>query len=584
MSGRPRPAHLEIPLDLLDSGRWPTLVPPPAGPVRTPAAESAARRPCSVAPPAPRRGRWRPRSGRRGPALAERLGAPVVTTANGKGMLPEDHPLSLGAGVHLPAVPRLVAGGDVVLAVGTELAPSDLWNGPLPLDGRLVRIDVDAVGPPTRAGRRPRRRRRGPTLDALPRAGSPRPGRGRAGARRGGGEARAEARAEGCRSSRARGGARPPRTRSSPATARWPATTAPCPTWPRPGRGRSSTPPGSAPSATGCRPPSGRRSPPEAPVVALLGDGGIMFTLAELATAADLAALPIVVVDNSGYGEIRHEMIDRDDPVHAVDLGHPDFPGLARSLGCHGVTIEDPQSGLSPPSSRRRSAPTARPCCTCGSPTWPPRRPSPDPAHGGDPMATNVPAPWPLTDEQRQIVELCHDSPPRRSGPGHARSTRRTSRPRWTSSGRRPGRHHRLHAPRGVRRRRLHRRVHPVPGAGGAVLGRPGHRKPALLQRLLRRPLLVLGSDEQRSVAGTAGRTGRADDRAGHHRAGLRFGRRVHRHDRHPGRRWLPHQRAEGVDLQRRRRGVLRGVRQDRHRPSARAGSPRSCSTGTRRA
>ena len=50
-------------------------------------------------------------------------------------------------------------------------------------------------------------------------------------------------------------------------------------------------------------------------------------------------ALPIVVVDNGGYGEIRNEMADRDEPVHAVALGHPDFPALARAMGCHGVAI-----------------------------------------------------------------------------------------------------------------------------------------------------------------------------------------------------------------------------------------------------
>ena len=38
-----------------------------------------------------------------------------------------------------------------MLAVGTELAPSDLWNGALPLTGRLVRIDIDPVGIVTNA-------------------------------------------------------------------------------------------------------------------------------------------------------------------------------------------------------------------------------------------------------------------------------------------------------------------------------------------------------------------------------------------------------------------------------------------------
>jgi acetolactate synthase-1/2/3 large subunit len=80
----------------------------------------------------------------------------------------------------------------------------------------------------------------------------------------------------------------------------------------------------------------------EDPVIALHGDGGVMFTVPELAAAAALRLpLPVVVVDNGGYGEIRAEMVQRDDPVHAVELPGPDFAALARSLGCHGVRVED---------------------------------------------------------------------------------------------------------------------------------------------------------------------------------------------------------------------------------------------------
>jgi acetolactate synthase-1/2/3 large subunit len=50
----------------------------------------------------------------------------------------------------------------------------------------------------------------------------------------------------------------------------------------------------------------------------------------------------VVVVDNGGYGEIRNEMADRGDPIHAVGLGRPDFPALARALGCHGVAVAEP--------------------------------------------------------------------------------------------------------------------------------------------------------------------------------------------------------------------------------------------------
>src|SRR6185437_6282657 len=77
---------------------------------------------------------------------------------------------------------------------------------------------------------------------------------------------------------------------------------------------------------------------PSARVVALSGDGGLMFTVGELASAAqERLALPVVVVDNGGYGEIRREMAERGDPPLGVDFDSPDFPALGRALGCHGV-------------------------------------------------------------------------------------------------------------------------------------------------------------------------------------------------------------------------------------------------------
>jgi acetolactate synthase-1/2/3 large subunit len=78
-------------------------------------------------------------------------------------------------------------------------------------------------------------------------------------------------------------------------------------------------------------------------VVALTGDGGVMFTIGELASAAQAGlALPVVVADNGGYGEIRHEMRERGDEPLGVDFDSPDFAALGRAMGCHGVTTDSP--------------------------------------------------------------------------------------------------------------------------------------------------------------------------------------------------------------------------------------------------
>ena len=133
-TGRARPAYLEIPLELLDAVAEVTPVAPVQSGVATPTADAvrraaaliaAAERPLVIA------GGGSSAAAAELRDFAEVLGAPVITTANGKGVLSEHHPLSLGAGLHHPTVAELVSDSDLVVAVGTELAPSDLWYGPL---------------------------------------------------------------------------------------------------------------------------------------------------------------------------------------------------------------------------------------------------------------------------------------------------------------------------------------------------------------------------------------------------------------------------------------------------------------------
>jgi acetolactate synthase-1/2/3 large subunit len=78
-------------------------------------------------------------------------------------------------------------------------------------------------------------------------------------------------------------------------------------------------------------------------VIVLAGDGGTMFTVQEFMTAVDLAlSIPVIIMNNGGYGEIRDEMRDRGIAEQAVAMRSPDFPALARAFGGHGQRVTNP--------------------------------------------------------------------------------------------------------------------------------------------------------------------------------------------------------------------------------------------------
>ena len=78
-------------------------------------------------------------------ALAERLAAPVLTTVEGRGSISEDHPLSLGPNTDLAAMDPVIAGADVVLAVGTRFQQNNNIHKWLTIPGQLVHLDADAA-------------------------------------------------------------------------------------------------------------------------------------------------------------------------------------------------------------------------------------------------------------------------------------------------------------------------------------------------------------------------------------------------------------------------------------------------------
>jgi acetolactate synthase-1/2/3 large subunit len=72
----------------------------------------------------------------------------------------------------------------------------------------------------------------------------------------------------------------------------------------------------------------------------LIGDGGLQFTLNELATAVEFnLAVPILVWNNNGYGEIKKYMVDRNIPPIGVDIYTPDFIAIAKGFGCAATKI-----------------------------------------------------------------------------------------------------------------------------------------------------------------------------------------------------------------------------------------------------
>ena len=78
------------------------------------------------------------------------------------------------------------------------------------------------------------------------------------------------------------------------------------------------------------------------PVVALVGDGGLGMTMAEIETAVRVAARVIVVVfDNERYGTIRMWQERRGTGIGvATELGPVDFAAIARACGARGVRVE----------------------------------------------------------------------------------------------------------------------------------------------------------------------------------------------------------------------------------------------------
>jgi acetolactate synthase-1/2/3 large subunit len=83
---------------------------------------------------------------------------------------------------------------------------------------------------------------------------------------------------------------------------------------------------------------------PDVPVVSVSGDGGFMYNVQELSTAAlfDIGVVAVVFADGA-YGNVRRmQKVDYGNKLIATELRNPDFPKMAESYGIAGVKTTSP--------------------------------------------------------------------------------------------------------------------------------------------------------------------------------------------------------------------------------------------------
>tara|TARA_R110002110_G_scaffold3754_1_gene19488 strand:- start:7162 stop:8793 length:1632 start_codon:yes stop_codon:yes gene_type:complete len=85
---------------------------------------------------------------------------------------------------------------------------------------------------------------------------------------------------------------------------------------------------------------------PDKAVVSVTGDGGFMFGVQELATAAQYGInLVTIVFNNNAYGNVRRDQINNfDGRLLGAELTNPDFVKLAESFGIDAQRVDSPQA------------------------------------------------------------------------------------------------------------------------------------------------------------------------------------------------------------------------------------------------
>ena len=271
--------------------------------------------------------------------LANRLGAPVATTYMGKGSFPADHPLAAGSACDDRAFQELLSRAGVILAVGTELGAETTGQYALKFSGKLVQVDAE-------------KDRIGATYPALGLVGDARvvleqlAARVTSRTRDGHGEERARSVRDRIEAGlEAQGGSLErqllrtlrsvlPRDAVTAwdmtilgywAAAHFPALE------PR----RFLYPLGSGtlgyawPAALGAK-----AWLPDTTALAVVGDGGFQYGLAELVSARQHGlGAKLLLIDDGGYGILREYQHDSYGAAFGVDLVQPDFEAIFAACG-----------------------------------------------------------------------------------------------------------------------------------------------------------------------------------------------------------------------------------------------------------
>lgn len=360
-TARPGPVHIEIPLDRMG---MPAEGLTPVDACRTPpgpdaaAIETAARLIAEAKRPLILAGGGARAAGPMLQALAEALDAPVVQTANARGLM-HAHPLCVPASPSLRVVRDLMADADLVVAAGTEFGPTDYdmyGDGGFVLPPRLIRIDIGA----DQLARRPAtvsiEADCGEALADLLRATNVRApsGTGAARAR----DTREKALAQLDDAMRAQIAMVETIRDTLPGAFIVGDSTQPVYAanlyydHDRPGGWFNAA---TGFGALGYGPPAAigaALAMPDVPVVCLSGDGGFQFTMPELGAAVDAgAAVLFVVWNNRGYREIETSMLDAGVRPVGVSPAPPDFLMIARAYGIAGERL-DGTAGLADALSR----------------------------------------------------------------------------------------------------------------------------------------------------------------------------------------------------------------------------------------